>query len=59
MVMFINYQTAEHDHLHEEGHTHRHKYQDRRRAYERLAVDFTKNYLRNYMPSQYSRMTGF
>ena len=59
MVMFINYQTAEHDHLHEEGHTHRHKYQQRRRAYERLAVDFTKNYLRNYMPSQYSRMTGF
>ena len=56
--MFINYQTAEHDHLHEEGHTHRHKYQQRRRAYERLAVDFTKNYLRNYMPSQYSRMTG-
>ena len=59
MVMFINYQTAEHDHLHEEGHTHRNKYQQRRRAYERLAVDFTKNYLRNYMPSQYNRMTGF
>ena len=58
----IHDETAEHDHQHREGHTHRHKqdgYGSRRRGYEKLAVDRTKELLKTYMASQYSRMTGF
>ena len=34
-------------------------YSARRRAYEKLAVDRTKDLLKTYMATKYSRMTGF
>merc|ERR1711971_445481 len=57
----IHDETEEHNHEHKEGHTHRHVqgYSARRRAYEKLAVDRTKDLLKTYMATKYSRMTGF
>ena len=53
----------DHKHAHTEGHVHSHKYageyEKRRRNYEQLAVDHTKNYLKTYMGSAYKRLTGY
>ena len=58
----------DHKHAHTEGHTHSHKYasghrrsgyDDRRRDYERLAVDHTKDFLKTYMGSAYKKLTGY
>merc|ERR1711874_865269 len=58
----------DHKHAHTEGHTHSHKYssshrrssyEDRRKEYERLAVDHTKDFLKTYMGTAYKRLTGY
>jgi hypothetical protein len=50
----------EHQHAHSHKHAHTHQgYASRRGGYERLAVEHTKQFLRDYMPGTYSRLTAY
>merc|ERR1711962_208863 len=52
--------TEEHEHSHSHRHGHLHSgYDNRRQSYERLAVDHTKDFLKDYMRGTYNRLTGY